>query len=334
VTLVAVVAALLSATTETLQLFTIDRTTSVSDLVENTVGALGGAVASAVILEVSRRTIRSLWAHRFVEVSAFYPMIIATLLVCIAAWEPFDFTLDVGSLVGKVRALKADPWQFGFASHDGVALLRYLILGFAVSLWLRQLGVRAAGTMAAIAGTGAAVVLGCSQVLVESRRPGLKDVAVQAGGAIAGALLSRSWPGRRTPLFWYALFGLATFVAVTLQTLSPFRLVSTYHSFGWFPFFTYYEHTSSQVVGHVVDLMLNYLPFGFLLALALRGGRRLWLAATLTTLIVAWPLEYAQGWIEGRYPDITDVGMALLGALFGVWLGGPGRRLLTQGSAC
>jgi VanZ family protein len=33
-------------------------------------------------------------------------------------------------------------------------------------------------------------------------------------------------------------------------------------------------------------------------------------------------LEYFQGWIVGRFPDVTDVAMMLLGALTGAWAAG------------
>ena len=37
--------------------------------------------------------------------------------------------------------------------------------------------------------------------------------------------------------------------------------------------------------------------------------------------MIAVPLEFSQGWVEGRYPDITDVLGALIGATFGAWTG-------------
>ena len=36
--------------------------------------------------------------------------------------------------------------------------------------------------------------------------------------------------------------------------------------------------------------------------------------------LIAIPLEFSQGWVDGRYPDITDVIGALLGAIFGAWI--------------
>jgi VanZ family protein len=43
--------------------------------------------------------------------------------------------------------------------------------------------------------------------------------------------------------------------------------------------------------------------------------------ALLATFLIAAPIEYAQGWVIGRYPDITDVALSLAGAWLGVRAG-------------
>jgi hypothetical protein len=42
--------------------------------------------------------------------------------------------------------------------------------------------------------------------------------------------------------------------------------------------------------------------------------------AALVTAACAAMLEYSQGWIAGRYPDVTDVGVAVLGGIGGAVL--------------
>jgi len=39
----------------------------------------------------------------------------------------------------------------------------------------------------------------------------------------------------------------------------------------------------------------------------------------IITSLISVPLEFSQGWVDGRYPDITDVLGALIGAIFGAW---------------
>ncbi len=74
-------------------------------------------------------------------------------------------------------------------------------------------------------------------------------------------------------------------------------------------------------MSHVIELVLLYVPLGFFVGqIAPRRHRAVWLAIGLT-LAVAGPIEYLQGWVVGRYPDVTDIGISLCGA----WLGhGPG----------
>jgi VanZ family protein len=44
----------------------------------------------------------------------------------------------------------------------------------------------------------------------------------------------------------------------------------------------------------------------------------------LLAAAMAMPIEYFQGWIVGRYPDVTGVLLAMLGAAAGAWAGGAG----------
>jgi VanZ family protein len=85
------------------------------------------------------------------------------------------------------------------------------------------------------------------------------------------------------------------------------------------PFFSDYEHTTFDTLSHVIELVLLYAPLGFVWSRLSTGGR---LAVTvgvlLTTLAIAWPVEYLQGWVVGRYPDLTDIGMSLAGGWVGI----------------
>jgi len=77
------------------------------------------------------------------------------------------------------------------------------------------------------------------------------------------------------------------------------------------PFEAYYQRTSLQTVSHVLDLMLIYAPIGFV-GTWWRSSRSRW-HSLLLSLSIAAVLEYSQGWIVGRFPDLTDLGVAMLG---------------------
>jgi VanZ family protein len=257
------------------------------------------------------------------EVPQFYPLLVAVIVLLAAAWEPFDFTLDVGTLVGKVRALQVDPWQFGSVRDEGVELVRYALFGLAASLWLRQIGARGSTILAAAGGATMAGALEASQWIIGSRMPGLEDAAVHAAGAVAGAALSRRWPWNRSPIFWCVVLWCATGLGAALQRLSPFEIAATHRPVIWLPFLNDYERTSIDTISHGFELVLTYVPVGF--AVSIVSGRRwaIWIAVA-ATLLVAAPLEYLQGWIVGRSGDGTDVAIAGLGAVVGVWIAGAG----------
>jgi VanZ family protein len=319
---VVALAALLSAGVEALQLFTEDRTTSVSDCLANTIGALVGVVAAGLATRMFPRALTGLRALGVTDVPGFYPFLITAIVVAVAALEPFDFTLDVGSLVGKLHAVRADPWQFAGIRDELVEFTRYVLLGLAVTSWFRQLRVPRAGALGAWTGVAAALALEASQWIVESRAPGLEDGLVHAAGAVSGVALSRGFPYGRSLTFWAGALVVVTFAGAALQMLAPFSFATAHRPMALFPFFGYYARTSADTVSHVIEIALIYLPLGFALAFSGRGTWRLW-RGPMIALAIAGLIEAVQGSIAGRFPDITDIGMAVLGGAAGGWLAGP-----------
>ena len=105
--------AALSLGIEALQLLTVDRTSAVSDIVANTFGALVGVIGAQLGENVSGRALKTLSSTGVLEQPSSYGALVAAIALCVAAWQPFDATLDVGSLAPRVRALMSDPWQAG-----------------------------------------------------------------------------------------------------------------------------------------------------------------------------------------------------------------------------
>ena len=81
------------------------------------------------------------------------------------------------------------------------------------------------------------------------------------------------------------------------------------------------------------ELVLLYLPFGFAVAASVRRRHAAVLMALACTIVVAGSIEYLQGWIVGRYGDVTDVAVSVLGAAAGVWAGGTGWRQFPAASS-
>ena len=320
---VTVTAACLSGGVEVLQLFTVDRTSSLNDLMTNTTGALVGALCAPIAGAILSRAFGAMRDAGLTASEASFPLLVAGAALVLAAWHPYDASLDVGHLIPKMRALLADPWQLGVLSDEGLDFVRSALFGAAAVAWLRQRHAPFPVSVAAFLGVVLVVGLEAGQFIIGSRMPGLKDMLVQAAGVLSGAWVA-PWALRQaTPIPGTLIVIVATWVAAAMQMLSPFALTKSPAPFEWFPFLAYYQFTSTQTVSHVVELSLMFFPVGFLLALANQGSS-VWMGASITMLVLVIPLEYAQGWIVGRFPDITDIGVAVIGGLVGAWVGRAG----------
>jgi VanZ family protein len=248
--------------------------------------------------------------------SSRYPVMVAAGLLAIASWHPFDASLDIGGIASKVRTFVADPWQAGTIGDEALDLLRYAFLGGAAARWFEGARVGRARMVAALVAASAAVAFELSQTIIGSRMPGLEDMLVGIAGGLVGASIGPR--ARQAPRLVAALVIALSVLATAGLLLTPFELASAWRPFGLMPFLGYYQYTSGQTVSHVVELMLAFLPIGYAwTSVSVQPGYRFLIAVVL----MAGTLEYLQGWIVGRYPDVTDVMMMTLGALAGAWMG-------------
>jgi len=323
-----VLGCILSAGVETLQLFTTDRVSSMSDIIGNTAGTAIGALAGIALRSTATTMLNAGAASGVVQSAAFYPFLAALVLLCAGAWEPFNATLDVGSLVPKIKGFLHDPLQHGPTSDEGVSLMQHALFSATLFLWLNELRVRSAAAIAAVVGVVAAVALEGSQLIIEARMPGLWDAAIGAIGAVAGVPLGAAYQKRSGLPGWPLAIVGATFIAAAMQQLSPFAaVVGEPRPFQWLPFLNYYELTTAQTVSHSAELLLTYMPLGFALALATFGSPMRWLFPLGAALVIAAPIEFMQRFVGGRYPDVTDIAMSVAGAWIGAWVATKGWRL-------
>jgi glycopeptide antibiotics resistance protein len=321
-----ILGAALSAGVETLQLLTIDRTSSLGDLLANTAGAFSGAVIATLARTWAGIFFSAVGASGLANNATFYPMVVSAILVCAGAWEPFDVTLDVGSLVPKIRALFHHPWPTGPLTDEGLSVLQHLLFTSALVVWLQTAGFRAAVVTGAIAGAVVAVALEASQLFIAARMPAVWDALVAVAGSLLGAAVGAAFPKIKRPAIWCAGVFILTAIGVTMQQLTPFTIEPAERAFQWIPFLNYYEFTTSETVSHSAELLLSCFPLGFALGLAIERRVVRLTAIAAATLAIAVPVEYGQRFIGGRYPDITDIALSVVGAWFGAWAATEGRR--------
>ncbi len=325
--LLTIMSCALSSGVEMLQLFTTDRTSSISDIFANTAGGAIGAIGGIMLRSTFGTLLNAGASSGLIQNPAFYPFVVALILVCAGAWEPFNATLDVGSVLPKVRSFLHDPIQFGALSDEAVSLMQHLLFSATLFIWLKEMRVRAAATVASIVGVIAAVTLEGSQIIIEARMPGLWDAAVGATGALVGVPIGVAYSRRSYSPAWPLALIAATFVAAAMQQLSPFVVVGDPRPFQWMPFLNYYEFTTSQTVSHSAELLLTYMPLGFGLALATWGSNMRWVFPLGAAFAIAAPVEYLQRFIGGRFPDVTDIAMSVAGAWIGAWTATKGWQL-------
>lgn len=313
--------ALLSATVEILQLLTLDRTTSVTDLVTNSMGTLVGAMASLGAVRVIPEVMASPTGLKLAENKYSFLLVCALALVVLGSLQPFDFSLDLGTTRSKIKGFIREPLDLtGPIRDEAVVLMRFFLLGYVGVLWGRQSGLTSPITF----GIGIAVTVGAilevSQFVVGSRMPSIRDLVVIATGSVTGGSFAMVPTKSVSTYLWSVLIITASVIAAALQALSPFRLAAEYRPMNWFPFLAYYERTTFIALSNFIETFLTFLPMGFILQYLHPRSRRVLPVVVVVAGTSAFSLELAQGWIEGRYPDITDVLGALLGGVVGVWM--------------
>jgi len=187
---VVLLACALSIGAESIQLLTTDRISSLADVVANTGGALTGALTAMLVRKRQSAEFIELAKTRLAAAPTYYPTLASGLLVCVAAWEPFDFTLDVGVVTRHLKTARAVLWPPSFSIEQIVAFVPFLLFGFMLTQWLRELRVR----FPVVVGVGvvitAGIALEASQVFIESRLPSTAGALANAAGGIAGAFVS------------------------------------------------------------------------------------------------------------------------------------------------
>lgn len=291
---IAIVTALggtLAFVVEAFQLFTLDRVSSVTDAASNTLGTYLGACSVQWLRRgVSPSGFEQSTEEGLFRARTFYPVVVAAIIVCVAAWVPFDATLDVGTVVPKLRTLYSHPWQQSEINYDGRAVIPYALLAMALSAWLNGFGSNHAAVKAGIVAGVVAVGLEATQIAISSRAPGLTDAAVNASAGAIGASLWALGRYRPRPALWLTVFLVATGVA-TIQTTRPLE------------------------IAHLSDRMLVYFTAGFVVAQGLKAAGRAVVVSLIVAAGIASPIEYL------RAGGLVRAGLLFFVSLAGAWLG-------------
>jgi len=317
----------LSFSVEALQLFTPDRITSMTDLIMNTTGALAGFMATHMISASFVWWFSLAIARKYLRQPFMYYFLISLILVVIGEWEPFDFTLDVGSVFSKIKLLLTSALTFSSSfNSEPMLFFEFSLLGFTSAALLKSVDMRMYTIRAFLVTSAIGVFLESSQLVVTSRMPQVQSVATIWLGCLGGVLFERINVRRSLTVLWALVTILATGISAAFMMLSPFHFVGKYHGFQWFPLLSYYEQTSFVVLGSFIEVALLYAPMGFILKHLCSEKKWVALLAAGVALAISLLIEYLQGWIPDRFPDITSILGALCGTISGMIVCSSGRQ--------
>ena len=120
---------------------------------------------------------------------ASYLLMVLLATIVMAAWYPFDITLDISTLSERTSAVRRDPWLWPGASRLWMQGARYGLLSATTVFCLPKLS-KWAAPVALLFAVLMAVVVDLGQLGMSAQPIGLAAFAAQAVGAFAGAAVA------------------------------------------------------------------------------------------------------------------------------------------------
>ncbi len=312
--------ATLSFSVECLQLFTTDRWSSYFDVISNSLGTACGFVLGLGAFSFSDWIVENKYVQAWTSTRLGFTLFGLFAMLCGQAWQPFNFSLDFGLFKEKIKFVLYE-FHHGFQGSWSEKINDWFFYGLffiVLQAFLQQKKFVWPRLTATLLIAALAFGLECTQLIIQSRGFSLQDICVAISGITAALLLSYI-PLNKNRIA--LLLFLATYFVAAILALYPFHFGLAYQSINWLPFFAYYENTDFNSLSHFFDILFLYMPLGFLLNYSQTTNQKNSdLRIALLAISIALPLELAQGFIDGRFPDITEVIVALLGAWIGNWI--------------
>lgn len=303
----------LSALLESLQLFAVIRVASVTDICNNTLGAVIGCIFSCVyhnrfgksikpfLISLLKKPLPILYAY-----SIFFGILFYQLM-------PFDFTLDLGDIKDAVKFSLSHtelflPWDTMQSSGNNFIFFTVASYMFCSAYLHRSFcGKRIVYT--AIGGTLAVTSVEIVQLIIVSRGTSVSNFVFGSAGIFHGLLwftLFRPHTTRfRAMRLFFTLYYSVFFI---FNYFFPFRLTDSLSSnISWYstiPFASYFVTITMSSVADLIAQILLFLPIGCYLTRNKRFSLFHIFAAGCFAALVC---ELPHCVIATRFCDITDV---------------------------
>lgn len=307
--------AFLSFSVEFFQLFTVDRVTSVTDLITNTTGTFLGMSVAFFIRNSWKKINNGEMITQIVHYPLFTPAIFSFCIICAYILLPFDFALNYSLFKLKLRRILNNPFYFSFSGkNDPFIILFFSILTFLCLKILRHLKVRFPVLIALSGLLLFSIFLESLQLIIKSRFPEFSDIIVETIGILAGLLyflyFQKGISGSHTVL------KVSFFLAFISNQFHPYKFSWSFQKIIWHPFFSSNPHWTMINLSNTIETSIIYSFAGYLYhRLYKRFSEKQF--SVIVVLAIITVIEVLQGWIAGRNPDMTDITVAFLVFLFG-----------------
>ncbi len=308
---------LISLNVEILQLFTESRNTSLTDLVCNTLGTGIGALSALIVFSLFCLMMRTKTFRQVINNQYYYLFMLALFIIAAGTLQPFDFTLDVSTVWSGVKEAFAQSTSFSTQLTDELVVgFRFFLFSVITCLWLRSVNYTLWPIVGVFVSASIGVCFELAQFIVVSRSPSAQDMFVVMLSCSLGGVFISLLPKNVKSFVWIAPLVIFAIISAAVQTLAPFEIRSQHVSISTMPFLSYYHASIFTAIANFLEVLITYIPLGFALQYAISSRRSAFMVITIIVGLVAYCLEYMQGWVVGRYPDVTDVIAAVIGATF------------------
>ena len=312
---------ILSASVEFLQFFSPSRTSSVTDVIVNTIGGAIGCMAGWISYSFYKERLES----RLEVILREKPLLLVLLIYSMAMFlnflVPFNISIQVSDVWHSIKNANLVPFSnYHNLRHyfigAGAELTLYLILGFLINLCLISYTriSRIATSIYAIILTGVfAIFVETVQIFFISRVTDATDVITAIFGAVLGIFACILLRRKKLLIGLYIVF-------ILYYAFSPFAFTSSPDNLSiknFIPFHAYWEHTTIWTFTDLIEGIVLYLFLGFLLSLKPAKTKRSLLPYFLFGLTLGILIEFSQLFIIGRHFDITDALIAGIATSFG-----------------
>ncbi len=342
---------LFSLAIEIAQVFFKYRITSVTDLCNNTLGALGGALAGKIYLAAFENRVQKYWNYILENEPISLIILLIVAIQTFSSALPFNISISIsdlkrsiaycnvlpfgmmplGELLG-VHMKKVSDLVFSWKEFFGNALF-YSMYGYLVwyafyQYWKNQRYAVARLLFFLLLFFPAIELL---QFMIKSRFSDINDIISGYAGAGAGSLLffslkEDSWfkSSREIVLRHFKAIIFIYIIYIFYQGWSPFNftvdpqvVALSLRVRNLVPFYAYFKVTSLWNIYDIVETFFMMLPAGIIIAVWGKAKQPA-VMALIIGFLTGLAVEGAQIFLQARSGEITDVLVMTAGAAAGV----------------